>query len=119
MFNCWQKGEAFFTLKAAGLSAGKYAVCSHDGILWTKSRSLLVYTSDELAKGVFLSVGACRTRVFEIVPKGGKPCVRPASVMTYERLRDAYAERRAALAAAAAKDAKDAEDDFAGISWFD
>ena len=119
VFNCWQKGEAFFTLKAAGLPAGKYAVCSHDGILWTKSRSIPVYTAEELAKGVFLSVGACRTRVFEIVPKGGKPCVRPVSFMTDERLRAAYAERRAALAAAAAKDAKDAEDDFAGISWCD
>ena len=100
VFNCWQKGEAFFTLKAAGLAPGRYTVSSHDGILWTKSGSAHSYTAEELAQGVFLSVGACRTRVFEIVPEGGKPCVEPKSEMTAERLRKAYEERRAALAVA-------------------
>ena len=119
VFNCWQKGEAFFTLKAAGLAPGRYTVSSHDGILWTKSGSAHSYTAEELAQGVFLSVGACRTRVFEIVPEGGKPCVEPKSEMTAERLRKAYEERRAALAVAAAQDAKDAEEDFGDITWCD
>lgn len=119
VFNCWQKGEAFFTLNATGLASGEYIICSHDGVLWSKSRSSPTFTAEELAHGVFLSVGACRTRVFEIVQKGKTPRAKPTSIMTEGRLRAAYAERRTALAAAAKQDAQDAIDDIYGISWCD
>ena len=119
VFNCWRRGEAFFTLKQTGLAEGEYAVVSEDGVLWADSRAKATWTAEELAKGVFLSVGCCRTRVFEIVPAGDRPLTEPKSVMTAERLRAAYAERKADLARLAAEDAALAEDDLAGISWCD
>jgi len=119
VFNCWQKGEAFFTLKATGLAPGKYTVSSHDGVLWTKDRQTPSYTAEELAYGVFLSVGACRTRVFEIVPSATSPRVAPKCIMTAENLRKAYSERKEALRIAAEQDAKEAEEDIGGVSWID
>ena len=119
VFNCWQKGEAFFTLKTTGLAPGKYAISSHDGILWAKDRRMPSYTAEELAEGVFLSVGACRTRVFEIMPEGSSPRVAPTSIMTAENLRKAYSERKEALRIAARQDAKDAEEDISGVSMIE
>ena len=119
VFNCWQLGEAFFTLKAEGLPAGDYRIVSDDGVLWSRERGDPAYSAEELAKGVFLSVGSCRTRVFEIVPADRPTLTAPRSERTAERLRSIYAERRPALAEAARQDALDAEDDVFGITRCD
>ena len=119
VFNCWRLGEAFLTLKAKDLPPGDYRIVSHDGILWAKGRETPTYTADELAAGVFVSVGATRTRVFEIVPLGKDPLTEPVSIMTAERLSAIYAERRPALLRAAEQDRADAENDLAGVTRCD
>lgn len=119
VFNCWQLGEAFFTLRAEGLPAGDYRIVSDDGVLWSRERGDPAYSAEELAKGVFLSVGSCRTRVFEIVPADRPTLTSPRFERTAERLRGIYAERRPALAEAARQDALDAEDDVFGITRCD
>ena len=68
---------------------------------------------------MFLSVGSCRTRVFEIVPADRPTLTSPRFERTAERLRSIYAERRPALAEAARQDALDAEDDVFGITRCD
>ena len=70
VFNFWQKGEAFFTLKAKGLKPGRYEVRLENGTLRVPGDGRTAYSAEELAAGVKLSVGAVRTRVFEIRPSG-------------------------------------------------
>ena len=96
-FNFWDRGEAFFTLKAE-MPEGRYAVVDEDGVRYAKGLS-----AADLKRGVMLMAGAARTKVFEIVPSGKAGVAVP--------VRDAqvgaqYAARRSALAAAAAEDAR-------------
>ena len=78
VLNFWQKGEAFFTLKAKGLKPGRYVIRKEDGSIRAPGNGKAYYTAEELAgSGVRLSVGAVRTRVFEIRPFGGET---PAAV---------------------------------------
>lgn len=102
-FNTWDQGEAFFTLKVEGLS-GRCTVVSDDGTLWTKAADETAWTADELAKGLFVSVGAARTRVFEIVPEGKTGPTAPKALMTSAAVRKAYDERKADLAEKAVVD---------------
>ena len=102
-FNTWDLGEAFFTLMAEGLS-GRYTVVSDDGTLWAKAADETAWTADELAKGVFVSVGAARTRVFEIVHEDQAGPTAPKALMTSAAVRRAYDARKADLAEKAAAD---------------
>ena len=73
VLNFWQKGEAFFTLKAKGLKPGRYQIVKEDSTLRVPGNGKAFYTAEELAStGVKLSVGAARTRVFEIRPIGSR-----------------------------------------------
>ena len=74
VFNFWQKGEAFFTLKTQGLPDGRYEIVDEDGLLRAPSDTRRFWTSQELSsKGVLLAVGAARNRVFEIRPYEDAP----------------------------------------------
>ena len=99
VFNFWQRGEAFFRLKCAGLS-GRYEIVSDDGVLWARTREDADYGAEELAAGVDLLVGAARCRVFEIRPVGSSGLTPCTVVMTADRLRRHYAARLPALSRA-------------------
>ena len=106
VFNFWQKGEAFFDLKAAGLQADRVSIVSERGELRAKSRTETTWTSRELAeRGVRLSVGASRCRVFEIRPASA--AIAPVSIVTDAALGSALESRRNPLREAAARDAED------------
>ena len=66
--NFWEKGAAFFTLKAKGLAPGSYTVVADGKTLWTPGGGRQTWTAAELEKGIFLGVGAARTVAFEIRP---------------------------------------------------
>ena len=73
---------------------------------WWKSIYVLCpWTAEDLACGVFLSVGAARTRVFEICHAGLNAPTIATSCTTSERVRMNYVLRRPILAKAAAEDA--------------
>ena len=74
VFNFWEKGEAFFNLKAEGLAIGRYEIVREDGKMRVPSRTVRSYSAETLAsEGVRLSVGAARTCVFVIRPcEGGQ-----------------------------------------------
>lgn len=77
VFNFWQKGEAYFTLKVRNLSDGRYEIAGEDGIFRVPSAARRYWTAQELSsKGAGLSVGAARTHVFEIRPYTGEPQAR-------------------------------------------
>lgn len=101
--NFWQKGEAFFDLRAHGLD-GRFRVVDEDGILYAKDAETSLWSAAELEKGIRLHVGAMRTKVFELVPEGAD--VAPRSVLTRAALDRAYEVRRPALKAAADEDAR-------------
>ena len=104
VFNFWQKGEAFFTLKAKGLKPGLYTICKEDGTLRIPGRSGIVYTAETLAgAGVRLSVGAARTRVFEIRPFSQNATAHAESDADYDRRLDSL---RPTLERAAKEDAE-------------
>ena len=65
----WEKGEAFFTLKCRGLKKGGHSLVSDRKTLWTRGNKA-VWSEADLEKGVFVQVGALRTKVFEIRPVG-------------------------------------------------
>ena len=109
VFNCWQDGEAFFTLRADGLKPGDHEIVSDDGVAWIRGRTETVWTAEDLAKGVFLSVGAARTRVFEIRPAGSAGIAAATACMTADRVRGDYESRRSVLAEFAARDAAEAK----------
>lgn len=102
-FNFWERGEAFFTLRAKGLAAGKYEVVDEDGVTYPASASERCWTADALESGAFLAVGAARTKVFGIYPAGRAPAASRA--IPQDALRRRHAEMREALASAAAEDA--------------
>ena len=69
VFNFWQKGEAFFTLKTRGLATGSYVVEREDGCLCAPDSATTGVSARTLeTTGIRLSVGAARTRVFRIRP---------------------------------------------------
>ena len=104
VFNFWQKGEAFFTLRAKGLKPGRYEVVMEDGSLRVHDGSRTSYTAEELAEGVALSVGASRTRVFEIRPCGTVKAA--ASAETDASFGARFDAARSKLERAAAEDAE-------------
>jgi len=104
VFNFWEKGEAFFTMKSRGLACDSYEIVDECGVRHAKDAGSPAYSAAELAEGVRLAVGACRTRVFTLCP-AGRAC-RLTAEMTQKALGERYAERRSALAAAAAQDAR-------------
>ena len=105
LFNCWQDGEAFVTLRISGIESGEYEIVSDDGVKWMKDELKSPWTAEDLACGVFLSVGAARTRVFEIRHAGLNAPTIATSCTTSERVRMNYVLRRPILAKAAAEDA--------------
>jgi hypothetical protein len=105
VLNFWQKGEAFFTLKAKGLKPGRYQVVKEDGTLRVPGNGKEFYTAEELASaGVKLSVGAVRTRVFEIRPVGSR--VPRDRAETDDAFNARFNARRAELEKNAADDAE-------------
>ena len=101
--NFWEKGEAFFRLRAADLPAGSYDVIDETGVLYAKDGKSESWTAEELAAGVLLQVGAMRTRVFEIVPSDKRKGSVRAKITAAE-MRCAYETRKAELEKEAAKD---------------
>lgn len=101
VLNFWQKGEAFFDLKARGLD-GKFRLIDEDGVVYIKDDGSELWSAAELAGGVRLMVGASRTKVFEIVPEG-RP-VQGKSVMTQKGMEELYHARRGELRKAAEED---------------
>ena len=72
VFNFWDRGEAFFTLKAEGLAPGRYEIVREDGTVRVPDLKMRHYSAETLSSaGVRLSVGAARTCVFEIRPCEG------------------------------------------------
>lgn len=103
--NFWEEGEAFFTLKCRGLEKGRaYTVLSDRRTFWTKADGGCDWTAEELERGIFVQVGAARTKVFEI-----RPYAKPLSTDGCDRIgqgdvRRAYEAARPALEKAAACD---------------
>ena len=107
VFNFWEWGEAFFDLCARDLPEGEYVVVDEAGILYAKDSRVASWTAAELARGVRLQVGLCRTRVFEIRPASGASAMKGvAAVLTASDMAAAYEAARPALEKAAAKDAE-------------
>ena len=75
---------AFFTLKAQDLK-GEYRVVDEDGALWYEG---------SLEKGVFLMVGAARTKVFYLVPKPMPAGPKVVRTISQEKVRALYAANR-------------------------
>ena len=101
VLNFWQKGEAFFDLKARGLD-GKFRLIDEDGVVYIKDDGSELWSAAELAVGVRLMVGASRTKVFEIVPEG-RP-VQGKGVMTQKGMEELYHARCGELRKAAEED---------------
>ena len=105
VFNFWEKGEAFFDLKAGGLS-GDWVVVDEAGVLYAKDAATASWTAEELARGVRLQAGAARTRVFELRPASESTMADVKAVMTAEEMAAAYGAARPALRKAADADAR-------------
>ena len=104
VFNFWEKGEAFFTFRLAGLDPEKsYTVtCGDDQFVPAAGRS--VYTGAELAKGIPLHAGAARCAVYEILPAGAN--VPVTMKWSARKVNQLYQKRRAELAEEAEIDRK-------------
>ena len=104
IFNFWEKGEAFFTFRLAGLDPEKsYTVtCGGDQFVPAAGRS--VYTGAELAKGIPLHAGAARCAVYEILPAG--KALTGKTLWSAEKLDQLYRSRRPELAKEAEADRK-------------
>ena len=103
VFNFWEKGEAFFTLRLAGLADGEYRIVDEDGTQFVPGRLKKAYSAKDLSAGVRLIVPAARTKVFEIVPaKAALSGVK--RTVTAAQLADYFGTRRPDLAAAADED---------------
>ncbi len=103
VFNFWQKGEAFFGLKVAGLS-GKVAIVDDTATLRAKSAKETRWDAAALAKdGVALAVPASRCRVFEF--RGDGELGDATSLMTDATFERIFLERKSALEKAAREDA--------------
>jgi hypothetical protein len=115
--NFWEKGPAFFTLRLKGLAKGDYTVLSEGKTLWTKDAKNVAWSSDELAKGIFLAVGAMRTADFEIRPAGERAECKAKNVLTVRDVKSLYEKSRPALAREAEKDK--AEESMRGLTYPD
>ena len=104
VLNFWEKGVAFFTLRLSGLAPGAYTVVSEGKTLWTNRDGGVAWTADELAKGVFLAVGAARTVDFEIRPANEHAERRAVDEMSAAAIRALYGRLRPQLAAEAERD---------------
>jgi hypothetical protein len=104
LFNFWEKGEAFFTLRCMGLPPGEYKIVDENSVVYLNNAGRVKRTAEELAQGVFLSVGAARTKVFEIRPAAS--AIKLSAKMSEKRLKEIYASRRVQLSAAARADAE-------------
>jgi hypothetical protein len=102
--NFWEKGAAFFTLKAKGLNGGRYTVLADGKTLWTPGGGRLAWTAAELEKGIFLGVGAARTVAFEIRPAADNRHRLAKDEFTAEAARAAYERLRPALERESAAD---------------
>ena len=109
LFNCWQDGEAFLTLKMSKVEPGEYEIVSDDGVRWMKDDLKSTWTAEDLVSAVFLSVGAARTRVFEIRRVGLNAPTVATSYTTTDRVLKDYVLRRPVLAKAAAEDAEESK----------
>ena len=103
--NFWDGGEAFFTLRCRGLKPGSYTILSDRRTLWVKADGSDRYTSEELARGVFVQVGALRTKVFEIRPADAPLAARDKVDST--AVKESYERARERLRSAAEKDRED------------
>ena len=67
--NFWEKGDVVFSLRIAGLPAGKRWIVAEKafGRQFTRSKGVL-YSSGELEKGIPLHAGALRWVFFELAP---------------------------------------------------
>ena len=104
VFNFWEKGAAFFDLKAKGLASGRYFVVDEDGLAYPKEDGE-AWTAEELASGIRLAVGAARTKVFELRPAVDAPKI--AVRVKPSDLALEFAARRERLRAAADADARE------------
>ena len=95
VFNFWERGEAYFTLKVDGLRSGQYELVDEDGVLYPAGKWRRTWSAQELGNGVFMSVGAARTRVFGIYPAGQAPAAM--SEISQTALRSNFVARRSAL----------------------
>jgi len=102
--NFWEEGEAFFTFRALGLAPGKYTVVSGGKTLWAKPGGEAAWTERELAAGVFVTVGAARTEVFELRPLAENAHKKAVDRMDADAVLRRYRERRGELGEKAAKD---------------
>lgn len=104
VFNFWEKGAAFGKLSMTGLPPGKYMVTSGGKTLWTKSTGEAVWTTEELARGLIVGVGAVRTVDFEIRPASEGMNGRAKEEMTQATVRAAYEALRGSLERASERD---------------
>ncbi|MBR2982823.1 MAG: hypothetical protein IKC80_06290 [Kiritimatiellae bacterium] len=104
VFNFWERGEAFFTLKALSLPPGDYEIVDENGVLYPSSTWRRLWSAEELAqRGAFLYVGAARTRVFGIYPVGKAPARQKE--LSVGAIKSRFAERSGELWSAAKEDA--------------
>ncbi len=105
VFNFWQKGEAFFTLKTRGLASGTYVVEREDGRLYVPDSATTGVSARTLdTTGIRLSVGVARTRVFRIRPL--RPTDESAPRETASDVAARLESQRPALERAADEDAE-------------
>ena len=103
--NFWEWGEAFFRLKTR-VAECVHVIVDECGVLYAKDAAHAGWTKEELALGVLLQVGACRTRVFEIRPAGARMFDGVTSVILAADLDSAYRAAKPRLEKAAAADAE-------------
>jgi hypothetical protein len=104
VFNFWERGEAFFSLKAIALPPGDYEIVDEDGVLYPSKSWRRLWSAEELHhRGAFLYVGAARTRVFGIYPAGKAPARHKE--LSHSKLFSRYVERKDELEIAAREDA--------------
>ena len=72
VFNFWEKGNAFFTMKVNGLPGGNYQLATED-VLFAPKSGINYFSAAELAQGVQLFIGAVRCQVFELTPGAARP----------------------------------------------
>lgn len=104
VFNFWEKGEAFFTFRLAGLEPKRNytVICGGDQFVPDEKRS--VYTGAELENGILLHAGAARCAVYEIMPAGAN--VPVTMKWSARKVNQLYQKRRAELAEEAEIDRK-------------
>ena len=103
--NFWEDGEAFFTLKCRGLAKGRtYTVLSDRRTYWTKDDGVFQWSAEELERGIFVQVGAARTKVFEICPYAEPLPTAGCDRIGQAAVRQAYETARPTLEKAAVRD---------------